>query len=153
MKCKDHLNNEYRSLKAMCRHYGINIRSYYSRLNYDWNLEKTLTTPGRRRRKHVVEPLDHLGNEYRSVNEMCHHYGISQILFKQRLKHGWDLAMALTLKPKEMFKSKDHLEKEYRTLTEMAEAWGLSLATLSARLQNGWDLKKALTKGVGNNES
>lgn len=44
----DHLGNNYRSVKEMVDHYGINISTYNHRVkDFGWPLEKALTTPAR----------------------------------------------------------------------------------------------------------
>ena len=42
-KVKDHLGNEFISLKEMCKHYDLDIVNYYKRRNRGWSLEKILT--------------------------------------------------------------------------------------------------------------
>lgn len=45
--------------------------------------------------KHIK---DHLGNEYDSINSLCMDYNISYNTFRLRLKRGWSLKDALTVK-------------------------------------------------------
>lgn len=40
--------------------------------------------------------VDHLGNKYSSVAEMCNHYGVNFNVFKERLRRGWSVKDALT---------------------------------------------------------
>ena len=39
--------------------------------------------------------IDHKGNIYKSVHQMCMQYGISDKLFKERLSRGYTLKQAL----------------------------------------------------------
>ncbi len=43
-KCTDHLGNSFDSIKAMCRHYGVNNTTYRVRLRNGWSVEDALTT-------------------------------------------------------------------------------------------------------------
>lgn len=49
---EDHLGNKYNSIASMCDRYGITRKAYNKRLKVGWNLEKTLTTPVRPRKKY-----------------------------------------------------------------------------------------------------
>ena len=44
-KYYDHLGNEYSSLKSMCKAWNIQVHNYTGRMNNNWSLEATLTTP------------------------------------------------------------------------------------------------------------
>ena len=50
------------------------------------------------------ECYDHLGNVFKSVNDMCKNYGINTRTFRSRIIAGLSVRDALTLK----VKSKDH---------------------------------------------
>jgi hypothetical protein len=50
--CKDHLGNEYKSVKAMALAWGVSRSVLTARLSKSWDLESALTTPARLRRSH-----------------------------------------------------------------------------------------------------
>lgn len=108
MRCKkekDHLGNEFISLKEMLKHYDLDRSNYYRRKERGWSLEKILTTKkattGRAsekyKEKHHKKHYDHLGNEYNSVDEMCKYYGIGRTTYIYRMNHDWPLKYALTI--------------------------------------------------------
>ena len=80
----DHEGNQFKTLEDMLKHYGITHSAYAQRLRkLKWSLEKTLTTPVRKRST-VIK--DHLGNAY----------GITKSSYWNRLKAGWSLEKTLT---------------------------------------------------------
>lgn len=78
----------------MVKHYGITRTAYNQRLRkLKWSLEKTLTTPVRKRRD-VIE--DHKGSTYKTIDELAETYGITKGVYWARLKLGWSLEKTLT---------------------------------------------------------
>lgn len=84
----DHLGNEYESMDAMCRTYGIPRDIYRNRLKIAWTKEKALTAPikrtGRPRTAEKKYYIDHLGNKFDNAAEMCRYYGIAPETFRYR---------------------------------------------------------------------
>lgn len=97
---KDHLDNEYPSVRALCKHYNIPTSVYYTRLNKrHWTLERTLTTeyPARESKYSPNKIKDHLGEEFPSEKDMCRAHNIDYRLYKKRKEVlGWSLEKALT---------------------------------------------------------
>lgn len=48
---------------------------------------------------------DHLGNEYKSISEMCRHYGITFASYEHRIESGMSLEKSLTtpVRPKKKY--------------------------------------------------
>lgn len=105
MTCKDHLGNEYPSVSAMGRAYGIAPDTLYFRIKSGIPLEEALCDdkimPG-------ANPCeDHLGNKYPSMSAMAREYGLSLSGLKKRLASGKSLSEALSApKPKSKSGSK-----------------------------------------------
>ena len=55
--------------------------------------------------------FDHLGNEYKSIKDMCAYYGISRYTFDKRQKRGLSLEDCLT------FKKWEHINKKRKRKT------------------------------------
>lgn len=96
--------------------------------------------------------FDHEGIEYQSQAERAKAYGKSQVTVDTRLKRGWTLEEALTLKSGEKtlrFRKgctcQDHLGKTYKSEKERAKAYGKEPSTVKYRLDNGWTLRAALS--------
>lgn len=90
-RIKDHLGNEYKSLKALAEHYNIDYDVLRMRLRRGVNLELALTlgvTKG-------IPCTDHLGNEFPSRTAMAKYYGLREVVLKMRLYRGMPLAEAL----------------------------------------------------------
>ena len=93
IRCRDHLGNEYPSLTAMGKAYGIPYAALQRRLKDGWETERALTTPVNNR---PTKYVDHKGNQYSRQKDLADAYGISTGTLAHRLKEGWDLEKALT---------------------------------------------------------
>ena len=100
---QDHLGNEYKSNKEMCKAYNISFSAFCKRYyKLGWSLKDALTiklgkcSP----RQHTQ---DHLGNEYKDNKEMCEAYNVPLDLFNKRYySRKWSLEESLTI-PKNMY--------------------------------------------------
>lgn len=148
-ECYDHLGNKFESKKEMCKYYGKSPVLVINRLNRGWTLEDALTKDIKETPNNIHH--DHLGNEYKSMTDMCMHYGISGSTFYHRLKSGWSIEDALTTPIRECEKKcTDHLGNRYDSIVEMCEYYGIDSQTFSSRVSYGWDIKDALTIPVNN---
>lgn len=151
ISCKDHLGNEYPSLAAMFRAYGITEIMYrYRTGKLGWDLEKALTTPATDTRlAGAVECEDHLGNRFPSKKDMCDYWRIPRHVFFGRIRAGWSLEKALTEKLSHATAPcrdiKDPEGRTYRNLDEMCEAYGISKSDYVTNVKNGCGLSQALT--------
>lgn len=72
--CKDHLGNEYPSIEAMCKAYGISRHTYSTRVNkLGWTVEDALTT------NYVINSIectDFAGNKFPTKIDMANYYAI-----------------------------------------------------------------------------
>lgn len=142
-KCKDHLGNEFESIRNMCIYWNINENAYYNRIHMNWSLKDTLTTPVGF--KFMRKYKDHLGNEFPSENEMCEYWNIQVTSYRNRKKMGWDLEKSLTVPVGEHNKCIDHLGNEFKSEKEMCEYWKVPVQVFINRKRSNWDLEKALT--------
>lgn len=147
MRVRDHLGNEYDTIKEMCSNWGISPQLFLSRRTRGWGIEKALTTPKKVER--VNQPVDHLGNKYNSISEMCRAYGIKYNAFSNRIRSGYDLESALT---KEVGKKRNSVGKtvvyrgkEYPSLQSLCNKHKVSCNTVRKRLELGWTMKDAIT--------
>ena len=100
-----------------------------------------------------MKTIDHKGNEFKSVSEMCRYWGVSSKLFYSRHKHCRDLEYCLS--PKKVKGGRlagvpveDHLGNKFESKQDLAQAYGLTLCTLHYRMSKGWSLEDVLTKPV-----
>ena len=94
---------------------------------------------------------DHLGNRFESITAMCKFWDITESIFRNRVRLGWSLEEALTIKPGKKPKKtgktcKDHLGNTYISIEEMCKAYNISANAYCARIRLGWSLEEALTK-------
>ena len=125
----------------MCKHYDIPENRYRNRINRGWDIQKALTTnliP-------MEKPCkDHLGNEFKSQQDMCAFWGIEEALYRQRIKLGFGLEKALTQEVGTP--CTDHLGNQFNSITQMCKHYGISVSTFFSRIKrNNWSLEKALT--------
>lgn len=146
--CKDHLGNEFNSIKEMCNYWKINVYTYRSRIKSGLSVKTALTTA-------VVSDLttcncktckDHLGNEFSSITKMCNHWGIPIRAYEMRISRGWSLKDSLTksLTPRNE-PCGDHLGNSFINIKSMCEYWHVDYRTYRNRRSRGWSLKAALT--------
>jgi Zn-dependent peptidase ImmA (M78 family) len=141
----DHLGNEYPSMSKMLEHYGISYTPFMYRLQVmKLSLKDALTRPTSSDLATAIRCKDHLGNEYKNVNEMCRNYGISASAYRDRIKKSMSVKDALT-KPIRTTKIKDHLGNTYANQIEMTAAYGIDPKLFTARLAKGMSIEDALT--------
>ena len=155
----DHLGNQFKSVSAMTRHYGIPRPTYTSRIKLGWSVEEALTIPilkeggNYKPNNSLVGVGDHLGNKFNNKVQMAKHWGISSAQLYNRLSSGMSLAEALT-KPtisRGKYKKRevvDHKGNSYRSVAQMARSYGISSITLHERLKRGWSIEESLTTPV-----
>lgn len=148
---KDHLGREFVSVGAMCRHWGISEKVYWSRKRIcRWPLEKILTEPVRKPSEAAnAKPVtDHEGNRFGSISELCRHWNIGLSTYRERRKRGWDMARALTGEKIEIetapLACRDHTGKEYPSKNAMCAAWGVNRYCYDSRIALGWSQERAL---------
>lgn len=100
---------------------------------------------GRKKSGPVPRPcMDHKGNRYRSVKEMCVAWNQNERLYRARIWDGWPISYALE-KPKNDASVRDHLGHIYSSLPKMCNHYDLDIHEFAARINDGWMLKDALT--------
>ena len=103
--CTDHLGNQFKSVSDMMKHYGVSKSAFYNRCSNGYTLEQCLTGNGIRKYTTTRGACtDHLGNQFKSIEQMAAHYGISISALQYRLKAGYTLEQSLTLKSKNKHK-------------------------------------------------
>lgn len=138
---EDHLGNKFESKQKMCEYYNIPYYTYLDRRRRGWSQEKVLTT---KVNENITEEsrTDHLGNKYKSKNEMLRHYGISKQVFKVRKeKLGWSLEKTLTT-PVECRTAlredrTDHKGNVFNSRSEMIKFYGCDLSHFYHRIRKG----------------
>lgn len=146
--CRDHLGNKYNSTEAMCLHYNISTTLFRSRIKRGWTIKKALTLPTDTHvNTHEGKVVDHNGNKYKSVNDMCRHYGISTATYYSRLSKGYSSEESLTLSKHTT--CTDHLGNEFDSIKSMCEKYKIPVATFQGRIAKGWTLESALTTEIG----
>ena len=118
---------------------------------YEEKRKKRKASPKKNWRWEAHKCLDHLGNEFRTIGEMCKHWGISVDCYGARKHRGWSLEKILTepLKPAPQGRPcEDHLRQKFKTQSAMCKHWGIPPETFSMRMKAGWSLRRALIQPV-----
>lgn len=142
----DHMGNVFRSKRAMCIHYGITNTIFNYRIACGWSLKDSLETPVQKHAKGTI--LDHCGNSFISITEMCKYYNMKESSFRYRISTGWSLEDALTMPAGATYLVTDHLGNKYNSVVEMCDKWGISAAAYMDRISRGWIQKDALETPV-----
>lgn len=154
----DYQGNIFKSVSEMCRYHNIKLSRYKERIKLGWSNEKALTTPCKQiNSMKAVECKDHLGNIYKSKNEMCKKYNISRYTLRSRLELGWTLEDALTgdyiINSKII---KDYLNREFPTLKDMANFYMLNASDLQGKNHKSFEpiakmiSRRLINKEIGN---
>lgn len=90
---------------------------------------------------------DHLGRRFKSVAEMCRHWGVSPATYAGRIRRGNTVGQALT-EPAKHGPEKpctDHKGKTYPSQTAMFRAYGINYTVFHYRYEvKNWSLEDAL---------
>lgn len=147
--CKDHLGNVFNTKTEMCEHWGISLGTLEYRMSLGWSIKDALTKDvAKQVRLNDLECVDHLGNRYSSVKEMCDKYGISVDIYRQRLKSGMALEEIFKDVKTSWSDATDHLGNKFANIPEMCKYWNISVAAYCSRIRKGWSIKLALTTPV-----
>ena len=149
--CTDHLGNEFDSQIDMCRHWGVDERTFYRRLQRGYSVEQCLTgrdiDKGTGKKKSCE---DHLGNSFNSQADMLRYWGVTAPVYYNRLKLGHSLESCLTGRgviDRERKTCTDHTGKEFESISAMCKYWNVNIATYYSRLRKGWSIEQCLTGG------
>lgn len=101
--------------------------------------------------EHPIIKIDHLGNEYKSMNDMLNHYGITYVPFMYRIQvMKLSLEDALTRPCNSnlatAIRCKDHLGNEFESKVAMCAHWNIPRTVFFRRQRQGWSLEKSLTE-------
>ena len=142
---KDHLGNEFPSMAAMCKHYGIRRDTFTQRIKRQkMSLKDALTTPLEKTPDELCK--DHLGNEFPNRQAMCNYYGINYATFRRRIeKKHMSLKDALTTPVEQKTgPCKDHIGNEFPSQKAMCDYYGINMNTFKGRIENNSSIEEAL---------
>lgn len=132
-KCRDHLGQEYRSIREMTRAWKVTDCQYYKRRSRGWTLEKALTTPSG-----CYHPVrDHLGREYLSERDMARAWNVGYNAYLARRKYGWSIERALTEPVRGKYRFPDPAGAGMTDLYELSAATGVAPHTIYRRVREG----------------
>lgn len=146
--CEDHEGNEYKSLSAMCRKWGITAPTFLRRRESGMSLEQALTAP---KRKGPGRPCkDHKGNAYQSMSDMFRAYGVNQTVYHYRHDvMGWSQEKALETPIGDTdlagaHACRDHLGNTFPSKKAMCEHWHVPRNVFFTRVKAGKTLEECL---------
>ena len=143
----DHLGNKFNTRKDMLKHWGISSTTYQDRLNRGWSMEKSLSTPTKKKRQ-PQEYTDFKGNIFPTATSMAKEYGVSLVTLRKLLNKGntpEEATYLLSQRTSKRGEYVDHLGVKFSSKAKMLETYGVNYATFYKRMENGWSLEEALT--------
>lgn len=97
------LDGETKPLAEFCEIYGIKYTTVRERLKRGWSIEETFKNKARslihHPEKRVCDTYYEIDGIKKNVSDWSKEYGISRYTVYNRLKRGWDIKSALTIKP------------------------------------------------------
>ena len=116
----------------MCEHWGIKDNTYRERMKQGMSLEQALTTS---RRKGPQSCTDHLGQKFKSIEEMCKYWNILRGTYESRIHSGMSLEDTLTTPVSaQKIESIDPYGNIFPTLKDMFQAYNVRKSNLSDNL-------------------
>lgn len=86
--------------------------------------------------------------EKKNLGQWAKEYGIDSLVLFKRLKRGWSIERALTIKSNPQLRMIS-FNGEERTLADWARVLGIPVTTIQSRLRRGWSVSDALAKDSG----
>ena len=139
----DHLGNVYETVKAMANHYGLALDTYNRRIKKGWSIEKALTEPIDTT-KHGKPEIDHFGNKFNTLKDMCNYYGVTVSAFSIRRKKGYSLEYCLTHQQKNHRVITDFIGNKFGSEEEMCRHYNISHSKYLHRINSGYPQPMAL---------
>ena len=149
-KKKESSNINPNSINQISLKHGISPSTVKARMKKGLTLEEAVSLEVKNK-----ECIDHLGNKYKNITDMCNHYNITTDTYYYRIKAGWSIENALLAKKSEKalgITCQDHLGTVYSSKSEMCKKYGINRCTFNQRIKNGWSLEDALTKVTEKNK-
>ena len=130
---------QYKSVRQLAIALGIDDR--YLRYHLDRGMSVDNIIELRKRRDELA--VDHTGQRFSSVYEMCNYWGIKEGTYQRKIKKGSTKEEALTqLRSKN--RAIEYKGTTYKSLKELADAFGVNYGTLVGRLSCKKSLDEAL---------
>lgn len=93
--------------------------------------------------------IDHEGQKFESLKEMCAHWGVTTATYTFRRKNGLSIKDSLTLPSRYDHYIVDHEGKVYRSSSALYAAYGICRSIFKHREEKGWTLKQILLTPKG----
>lgn len=87
---------------------------------------------------------DHMGNVFKDESEMCKHWGITEELYKFRIKKGYSIMEALCYNSVTSAPFKDFLGNKFKNVDEICEYHDVNCNLFMENYNNGVDIKTCL---------
>jgi hypothetical protein len=133
-KVYDHLGNEFNSVKEMCMHYKVPVKTFRQRVRRNLSLEESLLGE-------APKVIDHLGNRFNSAVDMCKYHNIDYSTYQGRVSNGWSIEDSLTLpyggKRKVKIRYRDENGNEFHTKSEVREYYKVEMKTINQMIVEG----------------
>ena len=126
--------NFYNSYNQLAKEMGISSARIYGGLSKGKSLEEIVDSY----KGNFV--IDHLGQKYKTIVNMCKNWGIPPEIYHRRRKKGWSLEKILTTPVKKVRERVNYVDFKgnvFYTATSMAKEYNVSIATLLRLLDEG----------------
>lgn len=140
----------YKTYSDLAKDYGFSLSYLSSKLSKGISLEEAVNSY----KGHEGFKVDHLGNKFRSVEEMTDYWGISLKAYNKRRDRGWSLEKILTTPVRENPEAKECVDFKgnvFPSMQSMAKEYGVSHASILYHTRKGKTpaeaLKHLLTEG------
>jgi hypothetical protein len=136
----------------MCQYWHTDLSLFDSRIDRKWSLENALTLPKGAKVITTKKYVDHMGNEFRSMQEMADYWNIPLSTLQHRIT---DIKLpikdALTKSTDEIKPDRtchDHIGNSFPSKKAMCEHYGIPITVYHSRIRLGWSMEKSLTEPI-----
>ena len=129
----------YKSAREFAKEFGITNKLVYDCIKNGESLDELVD----RHNAMIEARTDHEGTVFKSIDDMCKHWGKQQDLYYRRLKQGMSKEEALTT-PVITGKQLVYKDKKYESIAKLAKDVGISYNILLYRLSAGYSLEEAV---------
>jgi len=133
----------FNSVTEASKHYNISTCVIRHRMNNGWSINKTFTTPVRMRKK-PMDPIDHNGVRYDSIQQMCDIYGVNRQTFNTEFRNGKSIEEILTRNRRDK-EITDHKGQVFKNTRRMCEHYNIDQPYYIKHIKEGDNLENILS--------
>ena len=140
--CYDHEGNKFNSIGEMCKYWNTAESTYRKKRRKGKSLKEIFTNDSNNGKPQPC--VDHLGNEFKSLNEMLQVHGVSYTTYCKKLKEGKSLKEILDNHNNGKQQCTDPFGNIFESKSKMCVVYNVNISTFTVREKQGRNLLQSL---------